>query len=98
MSKKEKKSTEQITINDGECRQFIWDWFAEQSDNTKLAALILRELTLGDIDKRAGELADEISAKCRRDLLSRFDRLSTGTKIMIMTGVLFGIENENICR
>jgi len=90
-----KKTGKQITVTDGQERNFLLSWFAKQSASGKLAALLLRELTLLDTtDEGMAALAEEISGKYEKELLPRLDSAHSMTgsaQNTLATGILIGL-------
>lgn len=68
MTKTAKKTTEQITIRDGTIKLAAKKWFAGQSREAKLTAVLLFEMI--DPDRGNNELAEEILDQYRKELLS----------------------------
>jgi hypothetical protein len=70
------------------------DWFAAQSDETKLAALLLSEMR--EVDSKVQDLGDDIYGEYQKDLLSRMDKgLSPEIQNTLLAGVLMGVELGN---
>lgn len=94
MSKSNKTPKNQIVIQDGNFRKLLLDWFDKLPANSKIAALILRELSL-DFDSggdKKARLADEIGEKLEKAVLSGAAASSKDIQhIMFAKGMLTGI-------
>ncbi|MGA2093108.1 MAG: hypothetical protein ABSH16_06845 [Sedimentisphaerales bacterium] len=67
MAKITKKITEQTSVNENDIRRLAKDWFARQSNDAKLTAVLLEEMS--DADRGNDDLAAEILDGYRAELL-----------------------------